>query len=53
MFPPVATAHCPAAIEQSLKEALVDARAGLLVQRNASVVRAELDEELEAARASF
>ncbi|MEO8953545.1 MAG: Fe-S cluster assembly protein SufD [Ktedonobacteraceae bacterium] len=34
-------------IEQSLKEALVDARAGLLVQRNASVVRAELDPELQ------
>src|ERR1700676_1629360 len=35
-----------AEIEQSLKDALVDARAGLLVQRNASVVRAELDPEL-------
>jgi len=34
------------AIEQSLKEALVDARAGLIVQRNASVVRTELNEEL-------
>src|SRR5947209_296880 len=37
----------PAAIEQSLKEALVDARAGLIVQHNASVVRTELDEELK------
>src|SRR5947209_4820495 len=37
----------PAAIEQSLQEALVDARAGLIVQRNASVVRTELDEELK------
>ncbi len=35
------------AIEQSLQEALVDARAGLIVQRNASVVRIELDEELK------
>ncbi|MGZ6387197.1 MAG: hypothetical protein ACXWOL_17445, partial [Ktedonobacteraceae bacterium] len=31
----------PAAIEQSLQEALVDQRSGLLVQRNASVVRIE------------
>src|SRR5256885_17237180 len=37
----------PAAIEQSLKEALVDARSGLIVQRNASVVRTELDDELK------
>jgi FeS assembly protein SufB len=37
----------PAAIEQSLKEALVDARAGLIVQHNASVVRTELDDELK------
>src|SRR5205807_5814605 len=37
----------PEAIEQSLQEALVDARSGLVVQRNASVVRAELDEELQ------
>src|SRR5713226_5043843 len=36
-----------APIEQSLKEALVDARAGLIVQRNASVVRSELDEDLK------
>src|SRR5438876_7516507 len=33
----------PTAIEQSLKEALVDTRAGLMVQHNASVVRTELD----------
>jgi FeS assembly protein SufB len=37
----------PAAIEQSLQEALVDQRSGLLVQRNASVVRVELEEELK------
>lgn len=37
----------PAPIEQSLKEALVDQRSGLVVQRNASVVRTELDEELK------
>ena len=37
----------PTAIEQSLKEALVDARSGLIVQRNASVVRTELDDELK------
>ena len=34
-------------IEQSLREALVDARAGLIVQRNGSVVRVELDDELK------
>jgi FeS assembly protein SufD len=37
----------PALIEQSLQEALVDQRSGLLVQRNASVVRIELEEELK------
>jgi Fe-S cluster assembly protein SufD len=37
----------PAPIEQSLKEALVDQRSGLVVQRNASVVRTELAEELK------
>jgi Fe-S cluster assembly protein SufD len=37
----------PAPIEQSLQEALVDQRSGLVVQRNASVVRTELDEELK------
>ncbi len=37
----------PAVIEQSLQEALVDARAGLIVQCNASVVRVELDEDLK------
>src|SRR5438067_6572179 len=36
----------PAAIEQSLKEALVDARSGLIVQSNASAVKTELAEEL-------
>src|ERR1051326_8143466 len=35
------------AIEQSLKEALVDARSGLIVQRNSLTVRTELDEELK------
>ncbi len=33
-------------IERALQEAMVDTRAGLIVQRNASVVRTELDEEL-------
>src|SRR2546425_451676 len=37
----------PTVIEQSLQEALVDARSGLVVQRNASVVRTELDDELK------
>src|SRR5215469_5553474 len=37
----------PAPIEQSLQEALIDQRAGLVVQRNASVVLTELDEELK------
>src|SRR6266705_6781978 len=37
----------PALIEQSLQEALVDQRSGLVVQRNASVVRIELEEELK------
>src|SRR5579859_5603432 len=36
-----------AAIERSLQDALVDERAGLIVQRNASVVRIELDAELK------
>ncbi|HYL42514.1 MAG TPA: hypothetical protein VEU97_03925, partial [Ktedonobacteraceae bacterium] len=35
-----------ATIERSLREAMVDTRAGLVVQRNASVVRTELDAEL-------
>jgi FeS assembly protein SufB len=37
----------PTVIEQSLREALVDARAGLILQRNASVVRSELDAKLQ------
>ena len=37
------------AIEHSLTEALVDERAGLIVQRNGSVVRTELDEKLRSA----
>ncbi len=36
-----------APIAQSLREALVDQRSGLLVQENASVVRTELSEELK------
>ncbi len=36
-----------APIAQSLREALVDQRSGLLVQDNASVIRAELSEELK------
>jgi FeS assembly protein SufB len=42
-----ANSNLPAVIEQSLKEALVDARSGLIVQRNASVVLTELDDELK------
>src|SRR5579872_1225627 len=38
-----------ATIERSLTEALVDERAGLIVQRNGSVVRTELNEELRSA----
>ena len=37
----------PAVIEQALQEALVNERAGLILQRNASVVRTELDDELK------
>jgi Fe-S cluster assembly protein SufD len=37
----------PALIEQSLQDALVDQRSGLFVQRNASVMRVELEEELK------
>jgi Fe-S cluster assembly protein SufD len=37
----------PAVIQQSLQDALVNERAGHVVQRNASVVHAELDEELK------
>src|SRR5438309_10322153 len=36
----------PAPIVQSLQEALVDQRSGLIVQSNASVVKTELAEEL-------
>jgi FeS assembly protein SufB len=38
-----------ATIERSLQEALVDTRSGLIVQRNATVVRCELDEQLRSA----
>jgi Fe-S cluster assembly protein SufD len=37
----------PVQIEKSLQEVLVDQPSGLLVQRNASVVRVELNEELK------
>jgi FeS assembly protein SufB len=37
----------PAPITQSLEQALVDQRAGLIVQRNASVVHIELAEDLQ------
>jgi len=45
--PSIDDGKLPAPIEQALQEALVDQRAGLVVQRNASVVRTELDEELK------
>ncbi len=38
----------PAAIQQSLQEALVNERSGLIVQHNSSVVHSELVEELRA-----
>ena len=37
----------PAVIQQSLNDALVDTRAGLVLQHNASIVRTELDEDLK------
>src|SRR5258708_40136800 len=37
----------PAVIEQALQEALVNERAGLILQRNSSVVRSELDAGLK------
>src|SRR5260370_13501842 len=45
--PSIDDCKLPAPIQQSLQEALVDQRAGLVVQRNASVVRTQLDEELK------
>src|SRR3989442_3464005 len=45
--PSNANEKLPAPIEHSLQEALVDQRSGLVVQRNASVVRIELNEELK------
>jgi Fe-S cluster assembly protein SufD len=45
--PDTGDGQLPASIEQSLKEALVDQRSGLIVQRNSSVIRTELDEELK------
>src|ERR1700688_539060 len=40
-------AELPAPIAQSLREALVDQRSGLIVQDNASIVRTELSEALK------
>lgn len=37
----------PVAIQKSLSEALVDQRAGLIVQRNGSVIKTELSDELK------
>ncbi len=37
----------PASIEQSLQEALVNERSGLMIQQNSSVVHSELSEELK------
>ncbi len=37
----------PASIEQSLQEALVNERSGLIIQQNSSVVHSELSEELK------
>src|SRR5229473_1622564 len=45
--PSEANSTLPVVIAQALKEALVDQRSGLIVQRNASVVRVELDESLK------
>lgn len=37
----------PAAIQRSLSESLVDQRAGMIVQRNGSVIKTELSDELK------
>src|SRR5581483_3120346 len=41
------SAGLPTVIEQSLKEALVNERSGLIVQHNSSVVHTELSQELK------
>ncbi|HLI89443.1 MAG TPA: Fe-S cluster assembly protein SufD [Ktedonobacteraceae bacterium] len=46
-FVPGQEGALPAAIQQSLEEALVNERSGLIVQHNSSVVHAELSEELK------
>ena len=45
--PAVSGASTSAAIENSLQDSLVGERAGLVVQRNGTVIRIELDEELK------
>lgn len=45
--PPTNQSTLPAPIAQSLEEALVDQRAGLIVQHNTSIVRIELNAELK------
>jgi len=45
--PANSTGALPVVIEQALQEALVNERAGLILQRNASVVRSELDAGLK------
>jgi Fe-S cluster assembly protein SufD len=46
-YVPTEEGKLPAAIEQSLQEALVNERSGLIVQHNSSVVHTELVEELQ------
>jgi len=46
-YVPTEEGTLPAAIEQSLQEALVNERSGLIVQHNSSVVHTELVEELQ------
>jgi Fe-S cluster assembly protein SufD len=46
-IPADTNATLPAAIEQSLQEALVNERSGLIVQHNSSVVHIELNDELK------
>src|SRR5579859_7616228 len=46
-IPAAANDTLPAAIQQSLREALVNERSGHIVQRNASIVHIELDEALQ------
>jgi FeS assembly protein SufD len=46
-YVPADQSGLPAAIEQSLQEALVNERSGLIVQHNSSVVHSDLVEELQ------